>query len=58
MYIYIIYIITGIGGPVGSKVKFDEVNSSASLSLLLAYNNVHYLDEVTVHSTSIWNVCT
>ena len=29
-----------IGGPIGSKIKFDEVNSSASLSLSLAYNNV------------------
>ena len=33
MYIY------NIGGPIGSKVKFDEVNTSASLSLSLAYDN-------------------
>ena len=47
-----------IGGAIGSKVKFDEVNSSVSLSLSLACNNVHHLYEVTVHNTSIWDVCT
>ena len=36
-----------------SKVKFDEVSNSASLS-----TNVHHLYEVTVHSTSIWDMCT
>ena len=46
-----------IGGPIGSKIKFDEVNSSASIFVISLYN-VHHLDEVTVHSTSIWDVCT
>ena len=44
-----------IGGPIGSRVKFDEVSSSASLSI--HYNNVHHLYEVTVHSTCIYMGC-